>query len=94
MVLSFPLILNLLIKTIDLYLLLLMVRVLLTWFPNISWYNQPFKVLYQATEPVLAKARAIIPPLGMMDLSPLAVFFALQLLQRLLESVLAGLPSS
>jgi len=46
----------------------LIIRILLTWFP-ISWYNQPFSTLSQLTD-YLNLFRSIIPPLGGIDISP------------------------
>ncbi|MDZ7960664.1 MAG: YggT family protein [Aulosira sp. DedQUE10] len=74
---------NLLIATlatfIQIYTVLLIVRVLLTWFPNIDFYSQPFAALAQITDPYLNLFRSIIPPLGGMDFSPILAFLALQL---------------
>ena len=42
----------------------------------------PFlKVLYDLTEPVLGRVRRLIPPLGMLDLSPLLVFLLLAVIR-------------
>ncbi len=82
---------NLLITTlitfIQIYNILLIIRVLLTWFPNISWYNQPFAALSQITDPYLNLFRSIIPPLGGMDFSPLLAFLVLQLVGSFLASI-------
>ena len=75
---------------ISIYLGLLFIRVLLTWFPTIEWYNQPFAALAQITDPYLNLFRSIIPPLGGMDFSPMLAFFALTLLQRALEPLAAS----
>lgn len=63
---------------IQIYTLLLFVRVLLTWFPNINWYNQPFSALSQITDPYLNVFRSIIPPLGGIDFSPMLAIILLQ----------------
>ncbi len=47
---------------ITIYTGLLFVRILLTWFPNISFYDQPFATLAQLTDPYLNLFRSIIPP--------------------------------
>ncbi len=82
---------NLLITTlltfIQIYNVLLIIRVLLTWFPTISWYDQPFAALSQITDPYLNLFRSIIPPLGGMDFSPLLAFLVLQLLGSVLASL-------
>jgi len=69
---------------ISIYLGLLFIRVLLTWFPNINWSSQPFAALSQITDPYLNIFRSIIPPLGGMDFSPMLAFLALSFLQRAL----------
>ena len=53
---------------IKLYLLLLFVRVLLTWFPNVNWMRQPWTMLRQVTDPYLNLFRNLIPPvMGQID---------------------------
>jgi len=75
---------------ISIYLVLLFIRVLLTWFPNIDWYNQPFAALSQITDPYLNLFRSIIPPLGGMDFSPMLAFLALSFLQRAIAPLAAS----
>lgn len=59
-----------------LYLLVLMGRALLSWFP--PSYDSPLngvrRVVFTLTEPVLAPFRRLIPPVGMFDLSFLVCF--------------------
>ena len=74
---------------ITIYTGLLIVRILLTWFPNISFYDQPFATLAQLTDPYLNLFRSIIPPLGGMDLSPMLAIIILQLL----GGFVAGIPA-
>ena len=62
--------------------LILIVRILLTWFPNINWWNQPFKLLRDITDPLLEPFRKIIPPIGGLDLSPMVLFFVLNMLEK------------
>jgi YggT family protein len=52
---------------VSLYTTMLIIRVILTWFPTINWYNQPFAGLSQITDPYLNLFRSIIPPLGGID---------------------------
>jgi YggT family protein len=74
---------NLLITTlatfVSLYGYLLIIRVLLTWFPSVDWSNQPFAALSQISDPYLNLFRSIIPSLGGMDFSPILAFLALSL---------------
>jgi YggT family protein len=84
---------NLLITTlatfVSLYGYLLIIRVLLTWFPSVNWYNQPFAALSQISDPYLNLFRSIIPPLGGMDFSPILAFVALNIVGDILRG-LAG----
>lgn len=86
---SILLLTNTLLTFIQIYTLLLFIRVLLSWFPNIDWYNQPFTTLSQLTDPYLNLFRSIIPPLGGIDISPILAFLLLQLA----ASLISGLPA-
>jgi len=70
-----------------LYSCLLIIRVLLTWFPTIDWSSQPFAALCQISDPYLNLFRSIIPPLGGMDFSPILAFFALELVSNALNQL-------
>ena len=71
----------------QLYLLLLFVRVLLSWFPTFQWWEQqPFLALRQVTDPYLKLFSGLVPPLlGTIDLTPLFGFFILQFLAWALD---------
>ncbi|BAC08086.1 YggT family protein [Thermosynechococcus vestitus] len=75
---------------LQIYLIILLIRVLLSWFPNINWYNPPFSILSQLTDPYLNIFRGLIPPIGGLDFSPIIAFFLLQFIVQLL----AGFSSS
>lgn len=61
------------------YLFLLFMRVLLSWFPGIDWNAQPWTFLRLITEPYLQIYRGILPPLfGQLDFTPLFGFLILQ----------------
>jgi len=65
------------------YLLLLIGRALLSWFP-LSPGSPVVPVahfLFTVTEPVLAPVRQFIPPVGGLDLSFLVVLIALQIVK-------------
>lgn len=78
-------------QLIGIYVLVLLARIVLSWFPVNP--SGPFasinRVLFQVTEPVLGPARRMIPSIGPIDISPIAVFIVLRLVQGLLAS--AGL---
>ena len=72
-------------QTISIYTLILLVRVLLSWFPNLDWGNPVLSTVSAVTDPYLNAFRGLIPPLGGLDLSAIIAFLALQLIQSLLE---------
>lgn len=77
---------------IQIYIVILIIRILLSWFPTINWFDPPFSVLSQLTDPYLNLFRSLIPPLGGIDLSPMLAFFALQILQQLIGTLPQLLP--
>ena len=77
---------NFLASLVNLYKMVLFVRILLTWIPTLDWRFPLLRFLDDITEPVLRYARNIIPPVGMFDLSPIVVFLALNILEYLLRS--------
>jgi YggT family protein len=72
-----------LITLLDLYSLVLLASVVLSWI-NLSPDNPIVRVVHQLTEPVLEQVRKVVPSVGGFDLSPIVVFFALGLLKQLL----------
>lgn len=71
---------------LQVYFVVLIARIILSWFPV-----QPgtamasiTSILYDLTEPVLGPVRRMIPSLGMLDLSPLVVFFGLSIFQQVI----------
>ena len=69
---------------IQVYSLLIFIRILLTWVPNIDVSLPPIQMLMRLTDPVLDLAQRYIPQVGMMDLSPAVVLIVLLALSRLL----------
>ncbi len=74
---------------LNIYFVLLIIRILLSWFPNVDWYNPPFSVVSQLTDPYLNLFRSIIPPLGGLDLSPFLAFIVLQIVAQGVSQVAA-----
>ncbi len=75
---------NTLASFLNIYLLLIFVRILLTWFPTVDWMNQIASFLSPITDPYLNVFRSFIPPLGGMDLSPILAIIVLQVVANLL----------
>jgi len=74
---------------LQIYWIILLIRVLVSWFP-IDPYNRVVRLLYDLTEPVLAPIRSILPPIGMMDFSPLVALLLLSFLQQLVRVAAAS----
>jgi YggT family protein len=55
---------------------------LLSWFPNIRWYDQPFKSLNLLVEPVISPFRRLIPSFGGIDISPMIAILILQFIAQ------------
>ena len=68
------------------YTLMIFMRIIISW--GVSPHNRLLHFLIRATEPVLAPFRRIIPPIGFMDISPIVVFFLLDLFQRAVAATL------
>ncbi len=77
--------LQVLAQTLSIYTLVLLVRVLLSWFPNLDWSNPLLSTVSSITDPYLNAFRGLFPPLGGLDLSAILAFLALQLVQSLLQ---------
>ena len=67
----------------------ILIRVLLTWFPNLDRSNPLVQLLSSVTDPILEPARRLIPPFGGLDISPILVLFGLQLLESVLLRALS-----
>jgi len=69
--------------------LAILARVLLSWV-RVSPYHPAVELLYQITEPILAPLRRVIPPMGMIDISPIVAMFLLQIIQQVLVEIIRG----
>jgi YggT family protein len=83
-------ILRIVVDVIQLYIVVLFVRIILTWFPTDPWSGMGRfeRVLGRFTDPVLAPVRRVVPPLrvggGAIDLSPLVVLVGLEIVVSVL----------
>lgn len=64
--------------------LIFLVRIVLTWYPQINLTQGPLRVIYWLSEPVLAPTRRVVPPLGGVDISPIIWVGIVTLLRELL----------
>ena len=73
--------------TVQLFSYLLLIRVLLTWFPGIDWNNGVLRALSSITDPYLNIFRGVIPPIGGFDISSILAFFLLNFIMNALFGV-------
>lgn len=88
---ALSLLLDVLVRTLSIYTLILLVRVLLSWFPNLDWSNPLLSTVSSITDPYLNVFRGLIPPLGGLDLSAIIAFIALNITQQVLSGLSASL---
>ncbi|WP_428608094.1 YggT family protein [Sedimenticola sp.] len=79
--------------TINFFLFAILIQVILSWV-NPGHYNPASALIYSITAPLLRPAQRLIPPIGGIDLSPMAVLVGLQLLKMLLIPPLQMLTTS
>lgn len=69
------------------YTVLLVIRLVVSWVPELA-YKPWILLIAQFTDPYLNIFRKIIPPIGgVLDLSPILAFLALQFAESLLRSL-------
>lgn len=73
-------------KLIDLYTIVIIVYVLMSWIPQMrGWVSDLYEVLSKICDPYLDVFKKVIPPVGAIDFSPIAAILALQLLIYLIR---------
>jgi YggT family protein len=70
--------------------LAIMARIMLSWF-RIDPYHPISVFLFRVTEPILAPFRNIVPPIGMIDISPIVAIIVLGIVQQVLFLVIRSL---
>jgi len=79
--------------TINIFFWAILIQAILSWV-NPGTYNPASALLYSLTLPLLRPAQRVIPPIGGIDLSPMAVMLGLIVLKMLLLPPLRGLAMS
>jgi len=67
--------------------LAILIRVIVSWL-NVNPYNPFVSLIYQITDPILEPLRRIIPPLGMIDITPVIAMLLLSMVQQALLTIL------
>lgn len=62
------------------FMIAIIIRIVLSWIQPQGSGNPMISLLYSITEPVLAPARRLIPPIGGLDLSPMLTIIVLMLI--------------
>lgn len=74
-------------QTIEIFfnimLLLILARIIISWLPQLR-YNQISEIVFNLTEPILGPFQRIIPPIGMIDISPMVAIITLSIAQQIL----------
>jgi YggT family protein len=76
---------------LSIYMFLLFVRILLSWFQTAEWAYQAMAFLSPITDPYLNVFRSFIPPLGGIDISPILAILLLQFVQQSLPMLLSAI---
>ncbi len=80
---------SILYSVVNFYEILIIIYVLMSWFPLKGFFAEIYSVLASVCEPFLSLFRRFIPPIGgTLDISPIVAIFALNLLLRLIVGAL------
>ncbi|KPJ91627.1 MAG: hypothetical protein AMJ53_11230 [Gammaproteobacteria bacterium SG8_11] len=75
---------------LNIYFFTILIQVILSWV-NPGGYNPAVALLYTLNEPILSRARRMIPPISGFDLSPIVVFIGIQLVKILLVAPISDM---
>ncbi|MDD2249638.1 MAG: YggT family protein [Candidatus Cloacimonetes bacterium] len=75
------------VRIIQIYNILILARVFASWIIR-NPYNRLYHFLLTITEPLLGQIRRILPPMMGLDFSPIIAFFILNLLTKLISSLI------
>lgn len=71
--------------------LAILARVVYSWLdPNPYPTNELKRLLWAITDPILEPLRRVVPPLGMLDITPIVALVLLSVLERLVLAALLG----
>jgi YggT family protein len=75
------------------YIVVIFIRILMSWVPRIprsSTLRPLLDFITETTDPYLNVFRRIVPPIGMIDISPILAVFVLLIAQWLIVSAING----
>ena len=73
----------------ELYTVILLARVLLSWV-QVDPNNQLVRIIYQLTEPLLAPIRRLLPQSSSMDFSPIVALVVLIVAEQIVLTLLSA----
>ena len=87
----FPMLLKAVNGIFNMFYVLIILRIFMSWIPNIDWEQQPIKFVREITDAYLEVFRRFVPPLGGLDFSPIIAIIVLQILQGLITGAIGNL---
>lgn len=73
----------------SLYYIIILIRCAMSFIPTINWSKQPCSFIRQITDPYLDLFRRLIPPIGMIDISPIVAIIVLGVIQNVVLILLS-----
>lgn len=70
--------------------LLIIVRALLTWIPSVDYGHPVLRAIVRVTDPILLPIRRVVPPLGGVDVTPIAALLLIQVARYLLINIVVA----
>lgn len=71
------------------YSILIVLRIFMSWLPNVNWDAQPIKFIRIITDAYLDIFRRFVPPLGGLDFSPIVALLVLSIIQEVFVRVVS-----
>ena len=68
---------------ISLLMIAILIRAVASWF-GISPYSRPMRIVYRLTDWLIEPLRKIVPPIGVVDITPMVAYFLLYLVRWLI----------
>lgn len=74
-----------------LFYVIILLRIFLSWIPNIDWQKQPWNTIRNVADAYLGIFRKFIPPFSRLDFSPIIALIVLQVIQNIVIYVLINI---
>lgn len=78
---------------VEAFVLLIIIRAVLSFFPNIDRHHPLVQTLDKIVDPVLRPFQRVLPPMGGLDFSPILAILTLQIVGRLVAGLLSQMGS-